>query len=64
MNRKEFIEKFSILSFGLATIPKLYANNLNRNEIPGLKSDINGILDFGIRLRITTNPSSLNFFKL
>ena len=45
MNRKEFIEKFSILSFGLATIPKLYANNLNRNEIPGLKSDINGILD-------------------
>ena len=45
MNRKEFIKKFSLLTFGLASIPNLYADNPNKNNLKGLVKDSNGILD-------------------
>ena len=45
MNRKEFIKKFSLLTFGLASIPNLYADNRNKNNLKGLVEDSNGILD-------------------
>jgi len=45
MNRREFIKKFSLLSLGLATIPKLLGNTKSKNKIPGLIKDPKGILD-------------------
>ena len=48
MNRGEFIQKFSLLSLGLTTIPTLLGNSQSRNKIPGLIKDPNGILDLPI----------------
>ena len=45
MNRKEFIQKFSLLAAGLTAIPNLYAATNNKKNIPGLIKDSNGILD-------------------
>ena len=45
MNRREFIQKFSLLSLGLGTIPSLLGNDKSRNKIPGLIKDPDGILD-------------------
>ena len=43
MNRREFIQKFSLLSLGLTTIPTLLGNSQSKNKIPGLIKDPNGI---------------------
>ena len=45
MNRREFIQKFSLLSLGLTTIPTLLGNSQLKNKIPGLVKDSNGIID-------------------
>ena len=45
MNRKEFIQKFTLLSFGLSTIPSLLGSNQSNKENLGLKKDVDGILD-------------------
>ena len=45
MNRGEFIQKFSLLSLGLTTIPTLLGNSQLKNKIPGLIKDSNGIID-------------------
>jgi len=45
MNRGEFIQKFSLLSLGLTTIPTLLGNSQLKEKIPGLVKDSNGIID-------------------
>ena len=45
MNRREFIQKFSLLSLGLSTIPALLANNKSDDVMEGLIKDPAGIID-------------------
>ena len=45
MNRREFIQKFSLLSLGLSTIPVLLANDKSNKILRGLIKDPFGVLD-------------------